>query len=173
MAKVAGLEVIFSVNGKTMAIGAETLARIISDLPDDNNSLNFYAECAKSTSFEIRENVASKDNLDEATVALLAGDSVDEVLFNLLRSDSAKYLTQDAVVNMISKNTKLAAAMADRLSNFENLDIAKLYELLLTSSDPMVRQNIANSYDAPKKILKGLLKDEDAGVIAAAKNTLE
>jgi len=173
MAKVAGLEVVLTINGKNVSFGADALASIVSDLPDDSNSLEIHAELAKSTSYEIRENVASKDNLDEATVALLAADSIDEVICNLLCSDAAKYITQDALDKIIAKNTKLAARVADSLGRFEELDTAKLCDALATSPDPLVRRNVANNYDAPKKVLKSLLKDGDFDVVAAAKRSLE
>ena len=173
MGKVAGLEIVLTVNGKNVALGAETLGRIVSYLPDNDNYTAIFAELAKSTSFEVRENVASKDHLNSDTVALLADDQVEEVLANLIRSDAAKLLSQGAIDKLIAKSPKLAADIVNYIEKFEDLDTSKILESLATSTDPSVRKSVAGCYEAPKKVLKSLLKDEDPDVVSEAIKTLE
>ncbi len=174
MAKVSGIEVVFTVNGINVPIGPELLADIVSALPDQDTYAAVFEQFAKSTAFSVRENVAYKDNINKNTVALLTKDPVEQVILNLVRSqNAAKFITDAVLLAIINRNSKLAAEIASRVEVFDKVNTTKTCLALISSIDPLVRKAVAENYNTPKKILTELLGDEEPEVVAAAKNSLE
>jgi hypothetical protein len=173
MAKIAGLDIVFTVNGESVEIGSEALANLVYNLRDNKVYKLTYAEFAKSSAYEVRENVAGKENLDEETVFILANDPVESVVENLLGSEAARCLNDDILTKLIDRSPKLAGIVAGRVGSFEECNINNLCELLANHNDPMVRRNLAGNYSAPKKFLKKLKSDEDPEVSDDAQRSLE
>ena len=172
MAQIAGLDIVFTVNGKSVPIGSDLLSYLVSNLPDNEAYKSIYAEFAKATAYEVRENVAGKDNLDEETVFILANDPVESVIENLLGSEAASCLNDAILTKLIERSPELAETIAFKVENFEGAT-NKVYELLANHGDPRVRKYLADGYNIPKKFLKKLASDEDPEVAFLAKNALE
>lgn len=158
----------------TIDLGYDDVSSIASSLPDSSEHSEIYAMLAGHPSVSVRENIAGKDKLDESTVKSLAADPEATVLRSLVRSENArKCLNTKQLLEMIRRDVDTAENIACYVESFESADADAVAETLSKHSDPRVRNSLAGNGSAPKKVLKALLKDEDARVRASAKQSLE
>ena len=153
----------------TIELGYDNVATIVDNLVDNETNTPIFALLAKHSSVNVRVAVASKDELDESTVELLANDPDASVTSNLVRTEMArKYLTTEKLTAMIARNVDTAENIADRVNAFISADTDELANVLALHSDPRVRQALANNSGVPSKILKRLRNDSDSRVQVAA-----
>ncbi|MBF0547525.1 MAG: hypothetical protein HQM08_24000 [Candidatus Riflebacteria bacterium] len=161
------------VGSQTIILGTEQICDVIRSFPDIDSNSKIFSEFAKSPSYKVRAEVASKDNLDEGTVNCLSNDTEIEVLRELIRSQAArKHLKEEQFIKILEKDGEVASRIASTLELFENVDTQKIAELILNNDDPSIRQQLASNYSAPKKILIKLTKDSDPDVANSAKQTI-
>lgn len=155
-------------------LGYEDVYSVASNLPDAEDFAAVYAVLAAHPSISVRECVAGKDKLDDSTVNLLADDADISVIRALVRSDKAREcLGADKLIEMIKRDVDTAESIAAYVDRYENASADLLAEALFKHPDPRVRNALAGNYSTPKKILKNLLKDQDARVRASAKQSLD
>lgn len=158
----------------TFDLGYDDLAWLVSSLPDSSEYTDAYAVLAGHPAMSVRENIASKDKLDETTVKLLAEDKDVAVLRSLVRSDKAREcLNTEQLITIINRDVDAAENIAGYVERFESADANDVGEALAKHPDPRVRNALAANSSAPKKFLKGLLKDDDVRVRASAKQSLD
>lgn len=171
------MKVTLMIEGKnkiSIELGYDDLSVTVSNLPDTTENIDTYAVLAEHPSVAVRESVAGKDKLDEATVNLLAGDSDVCVIRALVRSDKAREcLTTEQLVGMINRDVEVAENIANYVESYEGASSDDIAEALAKHADPRVRAALASNTSAPKKFLKSLLKDHDARVRASAKQSLQ
>jgi len=152
----------------------DDLSSIVSNFPDTSENADTYAALAEHPSVAVRESVAGKDKIDEATVNLLAGDSDVSVIRALMRSDKTREcLTTAQLIGIIDRDVDAAESIAGYVESYENAASDDIAEALAKHTDPRVRAALASNSRAPKKFLKNLLKDSDARVRSSAKQSLE
>lgn len=154
-------------------LGSQDLGNIVSNMSDqDTNAAVFNALAAHMASY-VREQVAYKDNLNEATLDILIGDASVNVVRNAVRNQRARQsATTEQLVAAIARDVEAAENIAQSIESYENADIDKLAEVLMAHSDPKVRTALANNSSAPKKCLRALLKDSEPDTRLAAKSSL-
>lgn len=151
----------------------EMLVAIVNNYPDIESSRDFYALCASHPSNQVREAVASKEHLSEATVALLGADRETCVLSSLLYSQAGRqYLSHEAIVNIANKESQLAERIAGYVTDFQEANTNELVNLLAEHSDPQVRRELAGNSSVNKKVLKKLTADQDLIVAHYARQSL-
>ena len=151
-------------------ISYNTFASVVSETPDSKGNQEFFAIAAKHLAQNVRENVASKDNLDKATVDLLSNDSSVNVLRNLVRTAGfKKYAKQDLLEKLIQQDPDIAQDIAGDRESYEQADANKIIDLIIKLNDPYVINSIASNYSTPKKILKILMAHPDPSVAFEAK----
>lgn len=154
-------------------LGYEDVRNIVSEMPDTTENITKFALLAKHPSSHVREAVASKDNLDEATVEALISDNVIEVLQALLGSRLARqYLSTEKLISVISRDATIAEYIAGYIECFDNANTDKLSSDLACHQDPRVRAALARNFGAPKKVVRSLVRDQDPKVQAEAKATV-
>ena len=157
-----------------VVLGYELVAAISSELPDSEIYTEIFATLAKHRSARVREHIADKDHLDEATVERLIKDDNIEVLRKIVDSEPARQrLTTEQLLHYINKDSELAKNIANSLGDFEVADISVLSRTFAHHPDPSVRGAFVNSFSASKADLKRLLKDSDPDVSRLAAERLE
>ena len=152
----------------------DDLASAVSNLPDTDDYTNVYAVLSAHPSVSVRDNVASKDKLDEATVNVLADDRDVAVIRSLVRSEKAReFLSTEQLVAIINRDVDAAESIAGYIESYEGADAEDVAEAIAKHLDPRVRNALAGNSSAPKKVLKNLLKDDDPRVRASAKQSLD
>ena len=164
-------------NKLTIELAYEELISIVSSLPDTSDLTAGYAILATHPSCSIRECVARKDKLDEATVEFLADDKEASVIRALASSEKAREcLSIEKLVEMINRDVDTAQSIASSVESYANADAedpaSKVSEALANHPDPQVRNSLAGNSRTSKRILKDLLKDEDSRVRASAQQSL-
>lgn len=158
----------------TQELGAEALARMLSGIADtpSNEELIYYV--ANSKSSEVRQDVAYRDKINEATLELLVHDTSIDVRRRLCGQQAfCDWATTEIVLDYATSDVECAKTIASRLSDYSNADAAVIGDVLLAHSDPDVRNALAGNWGTPKKMLKKLLADEDPGVRSSAQRTLD
>jgi Asp-tRNA(Asn)/Glu-tRNA(Gln) amidotransferase C subunit len=158
----------------SIEIGYDDLSSIVSSLPDSSDFEEVFNVLAAHPSATVRESIAGKDKISEETVNILASDSDAIVIRALVRSDAARdTLTTAQLIEMIKRDVDTAENIAGYVESYNNAEADDIAEALAQHSDPRIRNALAGNSSAPKKILKGLLKDEDPRVRASAKQSLD
>lgn len=158
----------------TINLGTEAVVSVIRDLDYQQLYGDLMVELAKSPCSRIREAMAGRDKLPDECVTLLAGDSEQEVLRNLLGSEAAQQnLTHDQIMKLVNTSATLAMEIAGNMESFTQADSKALAAVLVGHPDPEVRKAFAGNWQAPKKLRQGLLKDPDPDVVAAAQSSLD
>jgi len=158
----------------TAPLSYDALANIVSNYPDHIDSDDFFLLAARHPASTVRENVAYKDHLSLEAIEILAKDTSVAVLRNLVRSSAFReHATHEMLEKLINLDTEIAQSIASYVESFQEADIVKLANLLVTHADPSVAGSLADNYSTPKKILKKLLTHPDPYVANAAKARLE
>ena len=160
-------------NASTIELGYEEIATIVSSLADKETNVVIFDLLGKHSSVNVREAVASKDKLSEATVMLLANDAEVAVSRSLVRSEKAReYLTTEQLTAMSKRDVDTAENIAGYVEAYKNADADELADALSQHSDPRVRCALASNSGTAKKLIKKLTNDSDRKVQAAARETL-
>lgn len=164
----------FTYGDVTIDLGSEAVVSVIRDLDFRQPYHDLMVELAKSPCSSIREAVANRDKLPAECVALLAGDSEQEVLQSLVGSESAQQnLDHDQIMKLVNASATVAREIASRLESFTQADSQALAAVLVGYPDPEVRKAFADNWQAPKKLRRSLLKDPDPDVASAARSSLD
>ena len=161
----------------SVVLDSEALAPLVGALPyrkceDEYVSLLGYL--AQSPSSEVRKAVAENNAINEDILELLAKDKAVEVRRSVSYCDKFKtWATEEIVIDYIQSDIECAKTIARDLSEFTEIDINAIADALRNHSDPGVRTVLADSYNAPKKILKQLLTDPEHSVRCAARESLD
>ncbi len=152
-------------------LGTDALASLAGNLPDNSSNALLFAKLACHPAARIRSCIAYKSKIDEATASSLSRDRDLDVLRNIARNEMfRKIATESDLKRLIDiGDSTLCATIAGELEGYENCDPSFVSELLISSSDPLVRLAVAQNYRTPKKILKKLLNDSDPDVQISAK----
>jgi hypothetical protein len=82
-------------------------------------------------------------------------------------------LSESALTQIIQRNwSEVNRRIAQSVEGYYQSDITAVAKLLAGSADPSVRATLASNGDAPKLVLRQLLKDPDPQVRRLAQNTL-
>lgn len=155
-------------------LGAEALARLAGSLPDNPENTQLFHHLAQSASSDVRTEIAYRDNLNEDTVELLSCDPAIDVRRRLCgQTPFSEWATTEMIIELVNADIDCAKTIAGRISEYSNADVNLIAAVVMQHSDPDVRNSLASSWGAPKKVIKQLLKDDDAGVRASAKRTLD
>ena len=152
----------------SVEIGASTLSQIISNIPCNKDTKEFYKLIAEIPSEKIQENIAYNDKMFSEILSSLSFKNNPNVLRNLIRNDAAKkFVTTEQALNLISDNYAIEGLISS-IDQFEEIDTDAIIKKLINNPNPDIRLMIAESYNVSKKYKKLLLKDSDADVRNAA-----
>jgi len=151
------------------------LNSLASGLEDNKDTQAVFAELARHPSFEVRDTIAGKDNLDRETVLRLAADPCVRVVRSLLNSDACKHLDRETLQAMVQRDPEIAYDLADswRIEDFNEVEVGEIVEMLMGVADESVRFALAGNSRAGKKSLRKLSKDANPAVAQRARKTLE
>jgi hypothetical protein len=160
----AQLNRIVSTSAKLALLVARQIARF-----ENVDKAAFYTLFAAHPAPEVRTAVSRNHDLPKELVHLLAGDAEHEVLVQLVNTDSGReYLTDEQLKRIISISAELAARVAAKLPDFENINKISFYTLLAEHEAPEVRLAVCWHSDLPKAILHKLCQDTDPEVALRA-----
>ena len=158
--------------GLRIPVGYEMLAAALGYFEvGDDNAAEFEA-LAGHPAKDVRVALAGKQNLTQTAFRKLFATrdfAVIEALLN--NSGNGGHFSKDMLAGLISQS-EFACIVARSLGDFQNAD-ESIGEALAAHPDPYVRKAFAGFYDAPKKLLRMLTKDEDPSVAKSAKQSLE
>jgi hypothetical protein len=158
----------------SVALGFDALAGTIRSMPDRKEMESYWEILADHSAAEVRETLASKEHLNEATMIKLSEDVNSSVKETLIRSDSFRaWADIKILIKMCRSDPSLARHIASSVGSFNNADTDALVKELATHSDPAVRMELASSWGLSKFSIKSLSKDIDPSVASTAKRTLE
>lgn len=156
------------------SIGFEVLVSMISSLPDNKAMLELCHLLSEHDSADVREAIASKEFLNEATLIRLSEDPSPRVKSSLIRSDSFReWANGEILIKICRSDSNLAREIASSIGSFTNADTDALVKELVAHPDPAVRMELASGWGVSKFSIKSLSKDRDPSVAAAASRTLE
>jgi|LauGreDrversion4_2_1035121.scaffolds.fasta_scaffold12392_7 HEAT repeat protein len=168
MIEIDGTEVI------SEYLGSECVSSLAGRLPDIAENKALFGHLAKSTSSEVRSEIAYKDHLNEETVELLSQDNSVDVRRRICgQKPFREWACTEILLNYISADIECAKTIAGSISDYGNADVNDIAIEICEHPDPDVRNALAGSWGAPKKILKKLLSDPDASVRASAQRSLD
>ena len=167
------MQIKLSILEHEVQLGWEALESLVRDLPNDDESLaDLFHGLAQSNIAAVRAAVACKAVVSEETVATLASDSSPEVIEALVNAHRRK-LSESALAQIIQRNwSGINGKIAWGVEGCAQSAIVVVAKLLAGSDDPSVRASLASNGDAPKLVLRQLLKDPDPEVRRLAQNTL-
>jgi len=167
------MQIKLSILEHEVQLGWEALESLVRDLPNDDESLaDLFHGLAQSNIAAVRAAVACKAVISEETVATLASDSSPEVIEALVNAHRRK-LSESALAQIIQRNwSGINGKIAWGVERCDQSAIVAVAQLLASSADPSVRATLASNGDAPKLVLRQLLKDPDPEVRRLAQNTL-
>ncbi len=143
-------------------VGVDLLRSIVSSCPECEANSAFLSLMARYPSACVRQEVASKECIDEKAVLALGGDPEINVLRALCYNQQFKrHASQELLLQLIARDRDCAEVIANNLDEYENADAAALINALLSSEDPERRLLLANRYRLPVKIQKQLCADAD------------
>jgi len=147
---------------------------IVTEAVDSEENASLFEALAEHPSGWVRENIASKESINEKTVQILLRDGSMNVIRCLHHNKPfKKYVEHEQILNFIERDVEIAAAVADEYEHYQNLDQDSLLEILLQHSDPRVPYAVAHNWRTKKQVLKKLVKHDDAAVASEAKRRLE
>jgi len=138
---------------------------------------------ASSDNFEVRDNIALKDNLSLEAIDILLNDISDDITNRILSNrilsnrDVNKYITNEQVFSIIEKNNiKLLSSIAQNIDEFHSCNKCKILNTLLKHKSSKVKIALL-SYSVSDLLsiekLKELSNDEDFDVATKAKKELK
>ena len=167
-----------SINGKSVAVGHQLLEDIVRSIPDVKENKALFAELALSDEPDVREIISRNNHLSKKTIHLLLADEVDDVVDNVLsNSDLAKYITEEALFEVIERNNiKHLKTIASNVETFDLCDACSIANRLSQHQNASVRYELVRWYVSDvvsTKILKVLALDSDFDVAKKAGEALD
>lgn len=152
-------------------ISHEVLAFAVAATEDVADNFNYFKLMARHPSSLVREEVATKDCLDQHTVSLLVKDkSIDVVRSVVATQGFAQYATTDDLVTAIDRDTALAIAIVDKVNQLENADTTAVWQKLadvggvggtVDVGDTALLIELGNNHDTPSELLEQLASHPD------------
>ena len=173
MKAILGLEI----DGETIGaeLGFESLESVIYSIPDTKENSALFAALAKHPYPGIRSQLASKQNLDDETVMLLASDTDVNVLSNITYSESFKNkATLDDIKRILEQNNDASSNIISSAGGFKKVSVDEIEQTIKdVVKNPRVLQTAAQGYDLSTAFLEELSQNPDVSVSSAAKETLK
>jgi len=165
-------------NGQKVSIGHQFLEDIVRNIPDTKENKAIFDILALSDNPSVKEDIASKDNLNKKTIHLLLEDTNQDVVDNVLSNrDLAKYIKEDVLFKIIkTDNIKHLKTIASNVEDYKKCDICKIVKKLANHKNPLIRYELVRwrpSEIITTKILKQLANDKDIDVAKEAQEELE
>ena len=161
----------------SVALDSGALAELVRELPYrkcEDEFVNLLGYLAQSSSSEVRKNVAENNAINEDILELLAKDKAVDVRRSISYCDEFKtWASTEIVIDYIQSDIECAKSIAGALGDFTEVETNTIADVLCNHSDPGVRKALADSYSAPKKILKQLLADPEHSIRCAAGESLD
>ena len=161
----------------SVILDSEALAALVGALPYskcEDEFVSLLGYLAQSSSSEVRKAVAENNAINEDILELLAKDKAVDVRRSVSYCDEFKtWASTEIVIDYIQSDIECAKSIAGDLGSFTEVDTNTIADMLCNHTDPGVRKALADSYSAPKKILKQLLTDTEHSVRCAARDSLD
>ncbi|CAN1503980.1 hypothetical protein MCEREM21A_00585 [Sphingomonadaceae bacterium] len=155
-------------------LGSECVSALAGRIPDVAENKSIFGHIAKSSSSEVRSEIAYKDHLNEDTVELLSQDASIDVRRRICSQSSFReWASTEILLEYIRADIECAKTIAGNISEYSNADVNEVAIEICEHADPDVRNALAGSWGAPKKFLKKLLSDPDASVRSSAQRSLD
>lgn len=155
-------------------LSAELMPNLLNYYPDNNRSKLFFKYASMHASADVRQQVASKDKIDEDTCEILSRDNSIAVLRNLLRNSVFReFVTLEILTAYLENDKELAELVAGDVECFKSVDTLALSEVLARHPDPSVVLALARNRRVPKKILRDLTQSNDLCISIAAQESLK
>jgi hypothetical protein len=158
------------VEGKEFNIGVRLLGDIASNIPDEPHYSALMDHLALTQTENVRCTMARQDNISVETLRALLKDKSMEVLTAAVTNSKArKELTTDELISLINYGHKdLIENICGSIGDYENSDPVVVAEHIMSLQNKLYLLYLADSYTAPKQILKKLSKHEDPDIKASA-----
>ena len=160
----------------SVVLDSDALAELVASLAYrkcEDEFVSLLGYLAQSSSSEVRKKVAENNAINEDIVELLAQDKDVDVRRSISYCDKFRtWATTEIVIDYIQSDVECAKSIAGSLSDFTEVDMNEIADVLCNHSDPAVRIALADSYNTPRKILKQLLSDPEHSIRCAARDTL-
>ena len=99
------INVELTINGQKVKVGHKFLEDISMNIPDVKENSKIFTILACSDNFEVRDNIARKDNLSLEAIDTLLNDASDNIIDRILSNrDVNKYITNEQIFSIIEKN---------------------------------------------------------------------
>ena len=158
----------------SVALGFDALSSTIRSMADGKEMESYWEVLADHSAADVRETLASKEHLNEATLTKLSNDPSRDVIGCLLNSDSFRsWADSDTLLKICQSDAYLAKQIASSIGNFSNADTDALVKHLSVHNDPSIRMELASGWGLSKFSIKSLSKDTDPSVASTAQRTLE
>jgi hypothetical protein len=167
------VKIVFKVDDMELPVTKDALCSLLDFLPEKDSSLaEALHVLACSPSAEVRQAVARRPMLNEATVALLVNDTDPQVVDEVV-SCHGRSISDDALLAIIERRWSLLnTRLANSFGNHYHADIHAIAKALAADKDPGVRCAVASNSSTPRSVLKALVKDADDEVKRRAAETL-
>lgn len=110
----------------SVSIGFEVLVSMIGSLPDGKAMLELCDFLSEHNSADVRDAVASKEFLNEATLIRLSEDPSSRVKSSLIRSDSFReWVDGETLIKISRSDSNLARDIASSVGSFTNADTGR------------------------------------------------
>jgi hypothetical protein len=158
------------VEGKEFNIGVRLLGDLASNIPDEPHYSDLMDHLALTQTENVRCTMARQDNISVETLRALLKDKSMEVLTAAVTSSKAKKeLATDELISLINYGHKdLIENICGSIGDYENSDPVVVAEHIMSLQNKLYLLYLADSYTAPKQILKKLSKHEDPDIKASA-----
>ena len=169
------MDIKLSVDGLEIDVGVELTVNIASYLNANEGNQELLHKLAMHKSASVRKQIAYKYNLSQETAKLLLADTDTGVLIAVSSSGSAKNVfTNDDFDYILSMNNEeVLEHIIYNLGEYTELEnVDDCYNEIMKLNNSYLNLRLASTYNAPKKILKKLLQNEDPDVSSTAKQTL-
>jgi len=172
------MNVKLSIDDLEIEVGYELLYRIADNIGDHEDLQDVYHKLAGSTNPEVREAIAYYDNLSPETVELLLQDSEIDILERVLGNSDNISKVSDNVIKKVIEEHPVSDVLKAIINNYEHIDSDNpnaILELIVEKAENnyAVLGELAESWDAPKYILKRLQKHSDVEIRRKATESLD
>ena len=175
MKAILGIEI----DGETIGaeLGFQALENIIWSIPDTKENTAMFAALAKHPYPRIRENIASKQNLDSESLTMLSEDKNSDVVSAVVCTETFRaFVSAEQIESIFSRgHERPIREIISYASNFKKVSVEEIEKFLKDSDiqDPEVFLTAAQSYDLSPNFLEELAQHPDASVAVAAKEQLK
>jgi len=165
-------------DGDTLGVelGFEALQNVVYSIPDTEENAPIFAALAKHPSPSVRSNIVDKENLDDATVLLLAQDKDPNVNGRIPYSDAFKRIaTLELLKDMLALEGDAASNIINYAGSFQKVSADEIEQAVKDADiqDPQILMTAAQSWDLSKEFIEELTQHPDVSVANAAKETLK